>query len=82
MMSTENDTTSFVFHAPQKGTYLLDLFAAAYPTLEHCKKEEPIKYVNIARFKLNCHGVDRVSYKAIEPMHALGSTHIFNDEVS
>ena len=59
-MSSEQDTTSFQFHAPGKGTYLLDLFSAAYPSLEQCKKEDPIKYVNICRFKLNCHGIDKV----------------------
>ena len=34
MMSTENDTTTFQFHSPQTGSYLLDIFAAVYPTFE------------------------------------------------
>ena len=34
MMSTENDTTTFQFHSPQTGSYLLDIFAAIYPTFE------------------------------------------------
>ncbi|XP_059079355.1 hillarin-like [Tigriopus californicus] len=59
MMSTEDEMTVFQFHAPQKGTYLLDIFCAVSPTYEQCLTEEPIKYVNICRFKLNCHGVDK-----------------------
>ena len=61
MMSTENDTTTFQFHSPQSGSFLLDLFAAMYPTFEQCLKEEPIKYVNICRFRLNCQKVEKVS---------------------
>jgi len=61
MMSTENDTTTFQFHSPQTGSYLLDIFAAVYPTFEQCQKEEPIKYVNICRFRLNCPKVEKLN---------------------
>jgi hypothetical protein len=60
MMSTENDTTTFQFHSPQTGDFLLDIFSAIYPTFEQCQKEEPIKYVNICRFRLNCQKVEKV----------------------
>ena len=60
MMSTENDTTSFQLHAPQKGSYLLDIFASVYPTFEQCQNEEEIKYINICRFRINCHGIEKV----------------------
>ena len=50
----EENTTTFQLHAPQKGSYLLDLFAAVYPNYEQCQADEPIKYVNIARFRVDC----------------------------
>ena len=49
MMSTENDTTTFHMLAPQKGTYLLDIFAADYPNYEMCQKKEATKYINVCR---------------------------------
>lgn len=61
MMSTENDTTTFHFLAPQKGTYLLDIFAANYPNYEGCQKKEATKYINVCRFRINCAGVDKVN---------------------
>jgi hypothetical protein len=63
MMYSEEDTTQFQFHAPQKGSYLLDVFTAVYPTLEQCQAEEAIKYINVCRFRINCHGIDKVKCK-------------------
>ena len=54
------DTTSFDFHSPQKGSYLLDIFASVHPSFEQCQKEEPVKYINICRFKINCRGLEKV----------------------
>jgi len=34
MMSTLENNNEFSFHAPQKGSYLLDIFASVYPTFE------------------------------------------------
>lgn len=61
MMSTENDTSSFHILAPQKGTYLLDIFAAQYPNYEMCQRQEATKYINVCRFRLNVNGVDKVN---------------------
>ena len=61
MMSTENDTTTFHMLAPQKGTFLLDIFAANYPNYEMCQKKEATKYINVCRFRINCNGVDKVN---------------------
>ncbi len=60
MMYTEEECTHFQFHAPQKGSYLLDVFAAVYPTFEQCQREEPVKYVNVCRFRINCRGMEKV----------------------
>ena len=43
MMSTENDTTTFQFHSPQTGSYLLDIFAAVYPTFEQVRGDADLK---------------------------------------
>ena len=43
MMSTENDTTTFQFHSPQTGSYLLDIFAAVYPTFEQVGGDADLK---------------------------------------
>ena len=43
MMSTENDTTTFQFHSPQTGSYLLDIFAAVYPTFEQVSGDADLK---------------------------------------
>ncbi len=59
MMYAEEDRTHFQFHAPQKGSYLLDIFASVYPTFEQCQNEEPVKYINVCRFRVNCHGLDQ-----------------------
>ena len=66
MMSSEEDPTAFQFHAPQQGSYLLDVFAAAYPSFEQCQKEEPVKYINICRFRLDCKEVDKVIKRHME----------------
>ena len=47
--------------APQKGTYLLDIFSAKYPNYEMCQKKEATKYINVCRFRVNCTGVDKVN---------------------
>lgn len=60
MMFTDADTTTFHFLAPQKGTYLLDIFASTYPTYEMCQKQEATKYINVCRFKVNCADFDKV----------------------
>ena len=59
-MFTENDTTTFHLLAPQKGTYLLDIFAASYPSYDMCQNQEATKYINVCRFKVNCPQVDKV----------------------
>ncbi len=59
-MSTFEEATTFQLHAPQKGSYLLDIFASVYPTFEQCQTEEVVKYINVCRFKINCHGLDKV----------------------
>ena len=61
LMSTEDDTTSFHMLAPQKGTYLLDIFAAQYPNYEMCQRKEATKYINVCRFRVNVNGVDKVN---------------------
>ena len=61
MMSTLEDKTTFHFLAPQKGTYLLDIFAAPYPTMESCTKKEATKYINVCRFKIDCPDIDMVN---------------------
>jgi len=100
MMSTLENNTEFSFHAPQKGSYLLDIYASVYPSFEQvrksvyrlmkrelpasflfgfivgkkhilifknpyfqCLKEEPVRYVNICRFRINCWGLDEVRMK-------------------
>jgi hypothetical protein len=60
MMFTDGDTTTFHFLAPQKGTYLLDIFASTYPSYEMCQKQEATKYINVCRFKINCADIDKV----------------------
>ena len=61
MMYTENDTTTFHLLAPQKGIYLLDIFAATYPSMDMCTKKEATKYINVCRFKIDCPDIDMVS---------------------
>lgn len=61
MMYTETESTTFHMLAPQKGTYLLDIFAATYPNYEMCQKKEATKYINVCRFRINCTGVDKVN---------------------
>ena len=61
MMYTENDTTTFHLLAPQKGIYLLDIFAANYPSMDMCTKKEATKYINVCRFKIDCPNIDMVS---------------------
>ena len=61
MMYTETESTTFHMLAPQKGTYLLDIFAATYPNYEMCQKKEATKYINVCRFRINCPGVDKVN---------------------
>ena len=61
MMFTDGDTTTFHFLAPQKATYLLDIFASTFPTYEMCQKQEATKYINVCRFKVNCPAVDKVA---------------------
>ena len=60
-MYTETESTTFHMLAPQKGTYLLDIFAATYPNYEMCQKKEATKYINVCRFRINCPGVDKVN---------------------
>ena len=60
MMSTIEDKTTFHFLAPQKGIYLLDVFAAPYPTMDACTKKEATKYINVCRFKIDCPNLDMV----------------------
>ena len=60
MMYTENDTTTFHLLAPQKGIYLLDIFAATYPSMDMCTKKEATKYINVCRFKIDCPDIDMV----------------------
>lgn len=60
-MYTENDTTTFHLLAPQKGIYLLDIFAATYPSMDMCTKKEATKYINVCRFKVDCPDIDMVS---------------------
>ena len=68
MMYTENDTTTFHLLAPQKGIYLLDIFAASYPSMDMCTKKEATKYINVCRFKIDCPDTDMVSaYKILKP---------------
>ena len=62
MMYTENDTTTFHLLAPQKGIYLLDIFAATYPSMDMCTKKEATKYINVCRFKIDCPNIDMVTY--------------------
>ena len=62
MMYTENDTTTFHLLAPQKGIYLLDIFAATYPSMDMCTKKEATKYINVCRFKIDCPNIDMVKY--------------------
>ena len=61
MMYTETESTTFHMLAPQKGTYLLDIFSAKYPNYEMCQKKEATKYINVCRFRVNCTGVDKVN---------------------
>ena len=61
MMYTENDTTTFHLLAPQKGIYLLDIFAATYPSMDMCTKKEATKYINVCRFKVDCPDIDMVN---------------------
>ena len=60
-MYTETESTTFHMLAPQKGTYLLDIFSAKYPNYEMCQKKEATKYINVCRFRVNCTGVDKVN---------------------
>ena len=60
-MYTETESTTFHMLAPQKGTYLLDIFAAQYPNYDMCQKKEATKYINVCRFRINCPGVDKVN---------------------
>ena len=62
MMSTLEDKTTFHFLAPAKGIYLLDVFAAPYPTMDSCTKKEATKYINVCRFKIDCPTLDMVSF--------------------
>ena len=62
--------------APQKGSYLLDIFAAEYPNYDTCQKKEPTKYINVCRFQINCNGVDKVNQ--IQKSTELNSSSVTN----
>ena len=60
MMSTKDEETNFNVHVPGKGSYLLEVGAARYPTSQECLAQKPIYYINVCKFKIVCKSVEKV----------------------
>jgi len=60
MMSTRDEETNFNIHVPHKGSYLLEIGAARYPTALECLAKKPIYYINVCKFKIVCKAVEKV----------------------
>ena len=60
MMSTKDEETNFNVHVPSKGSYLLEIGAARYPTAEECLAQKPVYYINVCKFKIVCKSVEKV----------------------
>ena len=52
--NTEDEETTFALHLPSRGSYLLDISAARYPTADACLAKEPIYYINVCKFRIDC----------------------------
>ena len=59
MMSTRDEETNFNIHVPQKGSYLLEIGAARYPTAQESLAQKPVYYINVCKFKIVCKSVER-----------------------
>jgi len=60
MMSTKDEETNFNIHVPAKGSYLIEIGAARYPTSQECLAQKPIYYINVCKFKIVCKSVEKV----------------------
>lgn len=60
MMSSRDEETNFNVHVPHKGTYLLEIGAARYPTAEECLASKPVYYITVCKFRVVCRAVEKV----------------------
>ena len=60
MMSTKDEETNFNVHVPSKGSYMLEVGAARYPTAQECLAQRPVYYINVCKFKIVCKTVEKV----------------------